>query len=75
LGECPLWVKSRHDSLKLRCPLYPQKADIGERDVRFVPEADGLIGVAVPFRPRVEKNFNHSNECQFFRFNVREDFL
>jgi hypothetical protein len=23
----------------------------------------------------VEKNFNHSNECQFFRFNVREDFL
>jgi hypothetical protein len=53
----------------------PPKADIGERDVRFVPEADGLIGVAVPFRPPVEKNFNHSNECQFFRFNVREDFL
>src|SRR6516162_8510226 len=22
---CPLWVKSRHDALKPRCPLYPQK--------------------------------------------------
>jgi hypothetical protein len=22
---CPLWVKSRHDPLKSRCPLYPQK--------------------------------------------------
>ena len=21
----PLWVKSRHDALKWRCPLYPQK--------------------------------------------------
>jgi len=26
-------------------------------------------------RPFVEKNFNYSNKCQFFRFNVREDFL
>jgi hypothetical protein len=24
-GECPLWVKSRHDTLKSQCPLYPQK--------------------------------------------------
>jgi hypothetical protein len=21
----PLWVKSRHDAVKRRCPLYPQK--------------------------------------------------
>jgi hypothetical protein len=48
---------------------------IGANWMPALPEADGLIGVAVPFRPPVEKNFNHSNECQFFRFNVREDFL
>ena len=23
--QCPLWVKSGHGELKLRCPLYPQK--------------------------------------------------
>src|SRR6202040_3864733 len=22
---CPLWVKSGHDAIKLRCPLYPRK--------------------------------------------------
>jgi hypothetical protein len=26
LGRCPLWVKSRHHALKVRCPLYPQKS-------------------------------------------------
>ena len=24
-SSCPLWVKSRHGILGLRCPLYPQK--------------------------------------------------
>jgi hypothetical protein len=28
--RCPLWVKSRHDALKLRCPLYPQKRTLIE---------------------------------------------
>src|SRR5215472_12732432 len=23
--ECPLWVKSRHQGLSARCPLYPRK--------------------------------------------------
>jgi hypothetical protein len=23
--QCPLWVKSRHQGLSARCPLYPQK--------------------------------------------------
>jgi hypothetical protein len=24
-SRCPLWVKSGHEALKSRCPLYPQK--------------------------------------------------
>src|SRR6478735_4236136 len=28
VGECPLWVKSRHLQCKTPCPLYPPKADI-----------------------------------------------
>jgi hypothetical protein len=25
VAACPLWVKSGHDALKFRCPLYPRK--------------------------------------------------
>jgi hypothetical protein len=41
-------VKSRHDALKLQCPLCPLKADIRRRhrDVSFGPKADiGLTSV------------------------------
>src|ERR1700746_2961886 len=41
-NECPLWVKSRHDVSKSRCPLYSQKRTFGSaRHVRFVPLAEG----------------------------------
>src|SRR5215831_17059980 len=42
LGECLLWVISRHSLRFVRCPALPPKADIGtqSRNVRFVPKAD-----------------------------------
>ena len=36
---CPLWVKSRHDTLKSRCPLYPQqRTSVFSRYFRAYPE-------------------------------------
>ena len=36
---CPLWVKSRHDALKSRCPLYPQqRTSVFSRYFRAYPE-------------------------------------
>jgi len=28
--SCPLWVKSRHGAIKLRCPLYPRKQTLND---------------------------------------------
>src|SRR5262249_46434238 len=30
-GSCPLWVKSGHQGLSARCPLYPQKRTLVEQ--------------------------------------------
>jgi hypothetical protein len=34
--QCPLWVKSGHHGVNLRCPLYPQKRTLTEPDLETV---------------------------------------
>jgi hypothetical protein len=66
-ADTTLWIRdgftpeSRHSSARIGCLLCQKQT----------------VWLASPYHsdPPVEKNFNHSNECQFFRFNVREDFL
>jgi hypothetical protein len=38
--SCPLWVKSRHRSVSVQCPLYPQKRTSELSGGIFVPKAD-----------------------------------